>query len=421
MINLYSARDIENAFLTIVDIVKHLRQDPDKQTQQPPATTDDSAQASPSPTGGLGGIVTSKKVIDDDNEHTKTTWSSTKVKAFVTEKISEAVNTIIGNADEANNTLGEIAQNVANLVKTDAGLLSFKTRQDLTEDDATLARSNLKLGKLAKLDTVVDDVSEQSTDASWSVTKSKQNKDELKSSITDIEELLQRKVIFDKPTASNQVLFSVLEGSDIVMKWMSVDDLVKMAKEGTATSSTVASVPPPVSQVVSPPPEEKKVSVVEPELTNGTYTMDTDTITYVDNGLSDDEHNYLAQYSLTDAKAVVIENLAAVKELDGKRELVLDTALNRPFAKVDIKARNIVIYNTEDDNKTELETVLFEPTVTKIKITRNSIEDVSEAEAKVLKTFDTEQPEFFTATFSVESTQTIDVGHEDKFKLSIEK
>lgn len=81
--------------------------------------------------------------IDDTATASGTTWSSIKIQG----QINTAITNLINGADGANDTLKEIADQVATLVQADKGLLSFAAAQTLTTQQKTQACANLGVGE----------------------------------------------------------------------------------------------------------------------------------------------------------------------------------------------------------------------------------------------------------------------------------
>lgn len=90
-------------------------------------------------------LTTAGIEINDSANALTTTWSSNKIQA----QITAAVTALLGGADANNDTLSEIASQVAALAQADAGLVSAAGVQAFTEAQKLQACQNIGIGNPA--------------------------------------------------------------------------------------------------------------------------------------------------------------------------------------------------------------------------------------------------------------------------------
>lgn len=234
---------IFNSFITVVRLIKGVRNDL---------------------TGEIDAIKSKNSVgINDETESTESVWSSSKVKQFVT----NTVNAVIGGADENSDTLAELAEAIKAKAATTEGLLSVNAKQELTDEQKITALENLGITKefLVKLLVNDTDISDANLWSSRKVDTLVQER--IESVVTgelatdeELEAALANVYSVPAPEKSGQLLVTVLEGDEVVAKWI---DQPKDKEEDTVTQPIEES-PELVAEPEPETPVESAEPVVEP-------------------------------------------------------------------------------------------------------------------------------------------------------------
>lgn len=290
---------IFNSFITVVRLLKGVRNDL---------------------TNEIDDIKSKNSVgINDETESTESVWSSSKVKQFVT----NTVNAVIGGADENSDTLAELAEAIKAKAVTTEGLLSVNAKQELSDEQKITALENLGITKEFLVKLLVDD--KEISDANlWSSRKvDTLVQERIETVVTgelatdeELEAALANVYSVPAPEKSGQLLVTVLEGDEVVAKWVdqpkdkeevtvtqpvvepSTPDETTEPTDGDAESETTPDdETPPAEEQVAPavptneaeetPVEGENTSAPAAEPTTGTES-NTEEVPPADNGEAED-------------------------------------------------------------------------------------------------------------------------------------
>ena len=93
------------------------------------------------------------ETIDDSSLSPTSTWSSQNIN----HQITTAIQSLLGGADQASDSLKELADSIAALAAADSGLVSANAEQELSEAQQRQARANINVYAMEQIGDIDQD------------------------------------------------------------------------------------------------------------------------------------------------------------------------------------------------------------------------------------------------------------------------